>query len=236
MDEKELLRKFHDKQFLKKNEFAEIVTQIVGFVKANKALVVVVVVLAILLGVGMPTLRWYQAHRIEIFNAKLFEAEKSLKKVDLYQELIKNYSSIPASQYARLMLVDSLVEHNQFDDAAKQLDQGIKKSGQPDIFSTLLVLKRLDLLKNQEKYLEASDYATNHQNNILKTYLSQYKLYQANLMVLAGKKDEARSLYEKIIAEAETKNEKIPEATERQNTEIVKTAKGQLMLLDLGVL
>jgi predicted negative regulator of RcsB-dependent stress response len=236
MDERELLKKFHDKQFLKKNEFAEMMSKIVAVIKANKALVVTGVVLAVVLGIGMPTLRWYQAYRVETFNAKLFEAEKSLKKIDLYQGLVKDYSSIPASQYARLLLVDSLVEHRQFDDAAKQLDQGIKKNNRPDIFSTLLVLKRLDLLKNQEKYLEASDYATNHQNNILKTYLPQYKLYQANLMILAGKKDEARALYEKIVAETETTTEDTPETAKTQNAAIVKTAKGQLMLLDLGVL
>lgn len=236
MDEKELLKKFHDKNFLKKNEFAETVSKIVAFVKANQTLVIVVVGLAVLLGVGLPTLRWYQSHRVVQFNTQLFEAEKSLKKIDLYAELVKEYDSIPAVQYARLKLVENLVEHSQLDEAAAQLDEGIKKESKPGIFPTLLVLKRLDLLKNQNKYLEASDYAINHQNNILKAYLPQYRLFQANLMILAGKKEEARALYQKMIAEAETLNEGDTTPVKSDNTAAVQEAKEQLMLLDLGVL
>ncbi len=235
MDEKNLIKKFHDKHFLRKNEFAEVVAQLITFVKANKPLVSAVVVLALIFGLGLPTLRWYKAHQIEQFNTRLFEAEKSLKKVESYEQLLQEYKNIPASQLARLELVETLVEHNQAEEAATVLDEGLKHSSQNNIFSTLLVLKRLDLLKAQNKYLEAVDFATNHRNQIIKTYLPQYKLLQANLLLLADKKDEARTLYQQLIAETEVTDDGQKQKASPDSS-AVRVAKEQLMLLDLGVL
>lgn len=235
MDEKNLIKKFHDKHFLKKNEFADLVGHVLTFIKANKAFVIGCVVVVLIFGFGMPALRWYKAQRIERFNTQFFEAEKSLQKVASYEQLLRDYKSIPASQLARLKLVEALVEHNQSEDAVKVLDEGLKQGSQNNIFSTLLVLKRIDLLKAQSKYLEAADFATNHRNQIIKTYLSQYKLLQANLLLLAGKKDEARTFYQQLVAEADVSDDgEKPKAP--SDSPAVRVAKEQLMLLDLGVL
>ena len=158
MDNRALAKKFHDKKFLKSNDFVTFTSKFVDFLSDNKGLVGAAVIVLIVLGFSIPGLKWYRLRQINSFNEKLYGAQKSLKKESLYSELITDYQSLPASQLARLKLVDELVDHDKKEAAQQVIAEGLL-ADKRDIFTTLLVLKNLGLLKADKKYSDAIAYA-----------------------------------------------------------------------------
>lgn len=236
MDNKELIKKFSSKKFLKSNQLREMANQTLQFVKQNRGVVVVAVILLLAIAISIPSLRYYRLKRIESFNLKLYEAQKSLKKKDSYQELVQDYKDIPAHNLARLNLVDNFLDNQQREEAYQAIDQGL--TDEKDIFTTLLVLKKINLLKEDAKYQEAADFAMNATNHIIPSFMGRYKLIQADLLLLSDQKDMARKIYQELVqrnAQSEdAEMENIPMSGRDQGVEA--QAENQLLLLDLGVL
>lgn len=234
MRDKELQKKFHNKKFLKTNEFAVFAGKLVAAAKDYKVLAVLILVAALVLVVGVYGLRWHRLKRAQAFNERLYQAQTGLKKETLYREILNEYSDIPASQYARLALVDYLLDHNRADEVAQEILMGLKRPG-PDIFTTLLVVKNIAILKGRGEFLDAASFADKNRDRVLQTFRGRLDLITANLYLLAGKKESARDTLEKIVASAQRKEAGQVGVT-GFDPRVVKEARDRLLLLDLGVL
>lgn len=233
MKESALAYKMSDKKFLKQNEFAEAMGRFWGFVRNNRHLVLSFLSVIILLGFGVFGLKLYRTYRITSLSEASFMAKTNLKKEALYRDILAHYGDISASQMARLNLAQYLVENQKIVEAQKLLNEGLKGADKT-VFSTLVILKSIDLLKAEKKYGEAAVLASENEKHVMDYFLPRLKLIQADLFLLAGKKDEAKSLYQSLSAvsggEVGDKNSKDFDPT------VVDEAKDQLLLMELGAL
>ena len=149
MDNKALKKKFSSKEFLKTSDLHTSTGKVLAFVKANKNIVILVCLILVGLGVGIPGYRLYHTKRVEAFNQQLFVAAKGLKKADNYMQVIKDFSDLQAHQYARLKLVNHYIDNQDNESALKQIDEGLLQT-KADIFSTVLVLKKINILKKDK--------------------------------------------------------------------------------------
>lgn len=232
-DSSVLAYKFSDKKFLKQNEFAEAMGRVWSFIKKNRNLVISFLSVITLLGLGIFGLKLYHGHRIQLLSEASFAAKTSLKKEALYRAILARYSDIPASQMARLNLAEYLVENQKNAEAQKVLSEGLKGADKT-IFSTLVVLKAVDLLKTEKKYGEAAALASENEKHVMDYFLPRLKLLRANLLLLAGKKEDAKSAYQNLsqVADIDVGDKKSKEF----DPTVVDEAKDQLLLMELGVL
>lgn len=234
MDDKQLAKKFHDKKFLKSNEFANLAAKLFNIVKENKFFFILGIIVAIALSVSIYGLKYYHLKQVESFSQKFYLAQKSLKKESLYRGLINEYKDLPGSQFVRLKLIDDLLDHNQTQEAQKVIEQGLQNNDK-DIFTTLLVLKNINILKEENKYQQAAEYAIKQENKVLSTYYGHYQLIVAELYLLSDNNGDARKIYEKISAFVPLKNsgQKI---VNQFDPAVINQAKDKLFLMDMGVL
>lgn len=239
MNNDELSKKFHDKKFLKSSDFHEGVASVLESLKDNKLYFVFALIVGLALIVAVPSFKLYRMKRVQAFNEKLHDTENGLKKEEGYKQLIQEYQDLSAHQYARIKLVDYYLENQDMPKALTEIDNGLKEDGS-DIFSTLLVLKRVNLFKKGNKYKEASDFASAHESKIMESFKYSYKMIQADLCLLADDKAKAREIYQALTLLAASEeiqqepNEK--KVASDYDPQIVEKAKDQLFLLDLGVL
>jgi len=231
MDDKKLRKMFSDKSFLKSNDFAAVASKVMTFVRENRSLVIAAVAVLAVIGVSIPGVNWYRLNQAKAFSEKLYEADQSLKKQESYQELLTEYESLPASQVARIKLVDYLLDHDDKDEAFKVIDEGLKNN-ETGIFSTLLILKKVDLLKEKGDFKGAATFAKENENKVIETFQGNYVLMLANMYVLADDKAQAKQLYQSLVSEAETTNSEV----KKYSSTVVQKAKDRLLLIDLGVL
>lgn len=223
-----------DKKFLRRNEFAEAVFSTAPFFERNKTILILAVV-AVLFGViGLVVVKHQaQAHVME-FNTRLAAVAKSPQKVPGYQTVIKDFSDIPGVNLARLKLVDALIENQKTDDAIAVLNEGLKAGGR-DVLTTLLLIKELDIYKDKKDYAGALTALQDGRKKILPSYVNTLSMTETDLLLLSGKKDEARKVLMALIA-AKPEMPKDGAAAELGDDGSVAAAKEKLLLLDLGVL
>lgn len=233
MKDSALAYKISDKKFLKQNELAEALGRLWRFVKNNRNRVVSFLSVIVLLALGVFGLKLYRVHRIESLSEAFFLAKTSLKKETLYRDILTRYGDLPASQMARLNLAQYFVENQQTVEALKILNDGLK-SADKTVFSTLVVLKSIDLLKTEKKYGEAAALALENEKMVMDYFLPRLKLIQAGLFLLAGQKDKAKLGYQNLSTmlptEVDDKNSKDFDPA------VVDEAKDQLLLMELGIL
>jgi predicted negative regulator of RcsB-dependent stress response len=234
LDDKKLRKMFSNKKFLRKNEFAVLIKNAVTFAKQNQKIVIGLVVVVAIVGMTIPAFNWYNLDKIEKFNKALFSAEKSIKKEELFQNILTNYSSLPASEIARLKLVDNLFSHQKENEALKTIDEGLVGSEQT-IFKTLLVLQKTNYLKEKNDFSLAASFIKQSEPKIIKTFLNQIRLLRGDMLLLAQNKEEARKAFETIARFSET-NETEKTSLVDFDSQAAKTAKEKLLLMDLGVL
>ncbi|MBU0505286.1 MAG: tetratricopeptide repeat protein [bacterium] len=234
LDDKKLRKMFSNKKFLRKNEFAVLTKNIVSFVKQNQKIVISLAVVVVFLGMAIPVANWYKLNKMEKFNKALFSAEKSLKKEELFQNILTNYSNLPASEIARLKLVDDLFSHQKEAEALKVIDEGLRGNGQT-IFKTLLVLQQTNHLKEKNDFSLAASFIKQNEPKVLKTFLNQIRLLRGDLLLLAQNKEEARKTFETVARFSET-DEKQQTSLVDFDSQAATTAKEKLLLMDLGVL
>lgn len=230
MNNDELSKKFHDRKFLKSSDFHEGVASILTSLKDNKLYFIFALIVGLALIVAIPGFKYYRMKRVQTFNEKLYDTESGLKKEEGYKQLIQDYQDLPAHQYARIKLVDYYLENQDMPNALAEIDNGLKQDG-GDIFSTLLVLKRINFYKKENKYQEALDFALAQEAKIMESFKNSYKMIQADLCLLTDDKSRAREIYQALQQEP---NEQ--EVSPDYDPQIVEKAKDQLFLLDLGVL
>lgn len=233
MDDKQLEKLFHDKEFLKTNSFATAMEKFILFFKENRGLSLAALVVLVVMGLSIPLFKWYRMNTIEDFNTKLYEAQKSLKKEDLYRELIANYKNLTAAQYVRLKLVSELIDHSKKDEALTVIDQGLSGTDK-NIFTTLLTLKKLSILKQDKNYALAAQEAARLEQKVMDAFVNNYRMITAELFILAGERENARALYEKI-GEFEGVGAGAGEL-EDFDAALAGQAKDMLLFLDLGIL
>lgn len=234
MDNKELEKKFSDKKFLKSNELQNLAGNAVVFIKENKNLVVAGVVVLVVIGLAIPGLKFYRTQQITDFNKKLYQADKGLKKVQKYQSLLKDFSSLPAAQYVRLKLIDEYIEHSEVEKAEAEIQAGLK-TPERSIFKTLLVLKQVGRLKKNQKFKEAADFILAHETKVIPPFLGRLRMIRADLLLLAGQKDSARALYQQL-GNFEGAGAEGESALVDFDPQLANEAKDQVLLIDLGII
>ncbi|EKD51889.1 MAG: hypothetical protein ACD_62C00166G0003 [uncultured bacterium] len=234
MDDKQLEKVLTSKSFLKRNEFAEVVAKTSAYCRENKKTVTWAVTVLVILGLFFPVFNWYRLKTVQDFNQALYQAEKSVQKIDKYKELLNKFEKLPAAQLVRLKLAQALVDHKNDDEAITVLKEGLGK-GQDELLNTLLVLKSVGLLKEKGRFEEASSFAAQNESLIIKPFLGQYKLLQGDLLVLADKKAEARKLYEFIVGQTSGMNKEKAELS-GYDPRVIDVAKDKLLVLDLNAL
>lgn len=240
------------KQFLRRNDFATLVGESGGFFSRYKTWLAVTVVAVVLGFAGTSFLKAERLRQNEEFSARFFEAGQGLKKVQNYQSLIRDYKEVPAVQLARLNLADKLAVDKKMDEALKTLDEGLAATKESDLFTTLLVFKKVALLRGQDKFAEALKALDGGAARLMPGMEDAATLLRADLTLQTGKKEDARQLYTSLIkksedfaAKAKEKAEKdaasgkkseLPASSESVDENILKQAKDQLYLLDVGLL
>lgn len=224
-----------DKSFLKRNEFADAVKSGVSFFEDYKIPLTLLIVTALLLIFGIPAYRYYRGNRIANLNIRLYEAQKGLKKEQAYSDILRDFSGIPATKLAHLKLADHYAGNQETDKALFTLDQGLADA-QPDVLGTLLVLKKLDILRSQGEAKAAAQFAGESGGKVLPTFRGRLKLIQAESLLDAGDKAAAKAVYESLTQSIAELAEGSEASTGGFDPEIVSEAKEQLLLLNLGQL
>jgi predicted negative regulator of RcsB-dependent stress response len=222
------------KNFLRHDELADLIAGSAPFFERYRLLILAVIVGAVLASAGYLVLKERNQQQVMDFNERLEAVAKSPQKVDGYRKVVADFATVPAVNLARLRLVSALLDNQKTDDALKALDDGLAKSG-PDIFTTLLVLKKIDVLKGEKKYDEALKALRDGRSKVISAYDDELSLQEAQLALLAGHKDDARKIYDRLAAlkvEVPKEGSQDPGLDES----VISTAKDQLLLLDLGVL
>lgn len=240
----------HDhKVFLKQNDLAVIIGDGGGFFAKNKGLIIALVVLGVLGFAGYSFMKAKKLRRSEDFSARFYEAGQGIKKVQGYTDLIRDFGDLPAVQLARLNLADKLADDKKIEEAIKVLDEGLAQTTETGLFSTLLVMKKVGVYREQGKYAEAIKALDEGKAKLYQEFEDGARLIRADLQVVAGLKDDARKSYEELIkkgedlaakaklqAEESAKSGKKTDIPERMNENILKRAKDQIYLMDLGIL
>lgn len=232
IDDKEMRKKFSDKKFLKSNEFVQAAGGLMGFFEENKVLVLVALIFLVFVGVAIPGLKWHRSRRVATFAEALYAAEHGLKKDEGYSKLLADFDHLPASVVARLKLVDHFLDHKDTAAALKSLDDGLTGVDQ-GILPTLLILKKIAILKGEEKYAEAAQFAEQQGDKVFTDFRENFQLAIAQLYLLSGDKIRARGIYEKLAGPSQGENQG---AKKKVNPTVATEAMERLLLLDLGVL
>lgn len=229
--EKAFEKKIRSKEFLRRNEFLESVSGVVEFVSQNKPVAIGLGIALIGLVAFKPVLNWQKQKKSEAFSLAYDEASASLKKSKLYEDLLKNYSDLPAHQMARLKLVGEKLEANETEAALKLIDEGLAVADQ-GVFSSLLLLKKINILKSQNEFQAAYDALEAGRVKTLSTFQLHLDFMSGDLLMLMDQKDKARAVYEKIVKTPKPESLTDP----NYDPQVVQQAKDKVLLLDLGVL
>jgi predicted negative regulator of RcsB-dependent stress response len=223
-----------DKKFLRRNELADVLAQTVPFFERNKTIVIGVIVAVLLGAVGLVFVKHQAQTHVMDFNTRLAAVAKSPQKVLGYQSIIKDFADIPGVNLVRLKLAEALIENQKTDEALAVLSEGVKAGGR-DVLTTLLLIKELDIYKTKKDYAGALTALNAGRKNILSAYANTLAITEADLLLLSGKKEDAR----KILTALTTAKPEIPKEgadAELGDDGSVAAAKEKLLLLDLGVL
>lgn len=220
-----------DKKFLKQNDLALLLKQGWQFCKDYKWPLSFVGILILIFLVAWPCYRLYQKNRAEDFSIAFYSAQTSDDKEKNYLDLLKNYSRLPSVRLVSLRLADHYFANNQQDKALSVLDDGLKNFSEIDILSTLLVLKTVNFLKKENRFEEIAHKMEGFKKKVLPNFRAKFELLQANLLAATGKNDQAKAVYESLA------NQNVQSESDQSfDPFVVKEAKDQLLLLEMGVL
>lgn len=224
--------KITDKHFLKQNDFALVVNRGSDFMKQYRLPVALLSLLLLLLLVGVPAYRYYHDKQVQELNEKLYEAKKSLKKEQAYQDILKQYTAVPAANLASVELADYYLDHQEVTKAIEAIDTGLKHAA-ADIVGTVLVLKKFDILKAEKKFKEAAAFLAVSESQVLPTFVPRLRFLSAEALFDAGDKESAKKIYE-TLANATQNVAKM--GVSDYDADVVEDAKERLTLLNLGML
>lgn len=231
---KTLDKKLKDKEFLRRNDFLEAVTKVSPLVKEYKVPLIFLGVVILVLMVGLPVLNGLRSHEVEEFNAKFYQAQQEGGE-QVYQEILNEYSSWPASHLVRLNLADHYLNTKNYDKALEVVNEGIN-GAEENVLSTMLILKKIDILKEQGKLKEAAQIVDENMNKAIPTFRSRLKLLQADLYLHAGQNEKAKQTFQSIVDEGMDLNLEGEETLSVFDPNVVEKAKEQLLLLEMGEL
>jgi predicted negative regulator of RcsB-dependent stress response len=225
------------KEFLKRNDFATAVGRGVGFFEQNVKFLMAIGLLVVAVVAGLYFLKTREEKRLEGFNARFYAAEKGLKKEVSYRALLQEFGDVPASALVRLALVGNLLDNQKPDEALKVLDEGLHVHLGADIFTTLLVVKKIDVLKGQGDFTAAAAFADQAASRVIDTYRDSLLFTRADLLLLAGQWDDAKALYQRLaVVEEGGEGEEKAQKKDRADPQLPHKAKGRLKLIEFGLI
>lgn len=224
-----------DKNFLKRNEFAEVVVQGKSFLETYKGPVILLVAVALLILLGIPVFNYYRDSKTTEFSEKFYKAGKGLKKEEAFQSLARDFATLPAARLAHLELAEYHLSHGDVAKAHEAVDQGLAQKHN-DVLTTLLVLKKIDLLRADKKSKEAASFAAASEARVLPTFKGRLKLLQAELLVAVGDHNAAKAVYDELSKAAVQDGAQPKEGVASYAPDVIEEAKEQLLLINLGLL
>lgn len=224
-----------DKDFLKRNEFADVVKSGISFFQDYKIPLALLVAALLAIALGIPAYRYYRSNQIEDLSRRFYEAQKGLKKEQAYSDIIRDFPGLPGAKLAHLKLAEHYVGNQNPEKALATLDEGLQ-GAESDILGTLLTLKKIDVLRSKGDLAAATRFAEESEGKVLPTFRGRLKLLRAELLLTAGDKAGAKTVYESIVASLAGLAEGNAAVTGGFDPEIVSKAKEQLLLLNLGQL
>lgn len=224
-----------DKDFLKRNEFAEVVVQGKSFLETYKGPVLLLAAVVLVILLGIPVFNYYRDSKTMEFSEKFYKAEKGLKKDEAFQALVRDFTNLPAARLAHLELAEYHLSHGDSGKAHEAVDQGLAQK-HDDVLTTLLVLKKIDLLRADKKNKEAADFAAASGARVLPAFKGHLKLLQAELLIAAGERDVAKALYDELATAAVQDGIAPADGLVGYTPDIIEEAKEQLLLIKLGLL
>jgi len=220
-----------DRKFLKQNDFALVLKQGWQFCKDYKLPLSLVGVLILIFLVALPSYRIYQKNRSEKLSMAFYLAQTVENKEKSYHNLLKTYSDLPAVRLVSLRLADHYFAKDQKENAFSVLEDGLKNFSEVDILSTLLVLRTVNFLKKENRFEEIAQRMGDFKTKVLLDFQAKFELLQANLLAATGKEDYAKAIYEALA------NQEVSSGLDQSfDPFVVKEAKDQLLLLEMGVL
>lgn len=224
-----------DKSFLKQGDLLDATSGVVNTLMDYKVPLIFLAILVLLILVGVPIYQHQRDSRAEEFSQKMYDTEKGLKKEADYNEVLSKYGTLPAVKLANLKLADYYVSNQDPGKALGILDQGLV-GAKADVFGTLLVLKKMDILKSQNKLKEAYDFAVASGDKVLPTFKDKLRMLEAELLISTGNVTQAKTIYENLV---NSKAALEPGNNGEQSDfdpEVTNQAKEKLMLINLGKL
>lgn len=244
MNTSSLTGKFADKNFLKKNDLADALTGFFHEARHYKLPILAALLVLLILLIGIPVHRFLDQRESDALAVELFQVEELpatnqaeiAARIAGFQALVKEYATVPAVRLAEVKFATFLLENNKTDEALSVVDAGLKLSSTPDILSTLLVLKKASLFKSQGKLTEAIQVLDASNHLLLASFADSTKLIKASWLLLTGKKEEARVLYEQLSTLSLQGADKSVNLLESFDPTVSNRAREQLLLMELGQL
>lgn len=224
-----------DRDFLKRNEFAEVVVQGKSFIETYKGPVTLLLIVVAFILLGIPIFNYYRDSKATEFSEKFYKAGKGLKKEEVFQSLSRDFATLPAARLAHLELAEYHLGHGDAAKAHEAVDQGLAQKYN-DILSTLLVLKKIDLLRADKKMKEAASFAASSGERVLPAFKGRLKLLQAEILVALGDRDAAKGLYDELAKATVQGDAPIKDGIVSYTPDVIEEAKEQLVLINLGLL
>lgn len=244
MNTSSLNTKITDKHFLKQNDLAQALKDFSENIGDYKMPLFVVAALLLLLVVGLPTQRYLQQRQKDGFAQALYSVEQmpvvsateTDQKIAAFKKMLGEYADFPGARLAQLKLAGFLATQKKNTEALGVVEEGLQLSGDADILSTLLALKKIGLLKAEGKFAEAAEALTGLEGQVITTLRDHLKLAKAELLLFAGKKDEAKTLYEQLsVVNIQTEGKPI-NLMDAFDPTVSNQARDQLLLMELGQL
>lgn len=233
-----------DKSFLKQNDLARVLGGFMFRLGDYKIPFLVACLVLVVLTVGVPVHRYLLQRDIEQLAQAFYVAEQLpastetevSAKIKSLGDVVARFAKLPAVRLTQLKLASLLLQHKQPDAALDVLNAGIALSlPEPDVLSTVLVIKKVSVLKGQGKFTDAIKVLDQNVSRVISTYVDNIRLLKADLLVQSGKKDEAKALYQELSV-VNLKNDGKAGLLESFDPTVSTQARDRVLLLELGQL
>lgn len=200
--------------------------------------------MTLMLMVGIPTHRLLRQRSVDSFNQTFYQTEQMpatkpediSQKITAYRSLLNEYADLPAVGLIHFKLADLLVEQNKTDEALKVLNDALANAKAADIFSTLLLFKQVALFKTSSRWEEALKAIDAQGSKVLPDFRERLELARAGLLKSAGRKNEAKAIYEKLSVVKIEGVEKGVNLMDAFDPAVANEAREALLQLELNVI
>ncbi len=183
-------------QFKARDQFTALMGQALLWADKNRRSLIAVVSILVLAFCTLLVLKSRNEGGIVDANQEAYRAAQSPDKVAAYEEFLKQNKEGALASYVALDLFSQLAKAGKNDEAKKVLDQALTSA--PDFLKPLIIGSQAQFLADQgdvDQALKVLEAAPN----------GEYpQLVRAWILESAGRKDEAKAIYESLVKALDT--------------------------------